>query len=618
MRLLRVAALCLVWLIPAFPQGAEWVRANYTKHEFRIPMRDGIRLFTAVYTPKDRTGSYPFLLSRTPYSVAPYGVDNHRASLGPSEEFARDRYIFVYQDVRGRFMSEGKFLEMTPHRAQKRTPADVDESTDTWDTIEWLLKNIPGNNGRAGIAGVSYGGFYAAAALPGAHPALKAASPQAPIIDLYQGDDGFHNGAFFLAANFGFYSFFEEHKEPQRPRQRAGIEMGTPDGYDFYLRLGPLANADERFFRFQNPYWTALTQHTAFNEFWKARSLTPHLKELTPAILSVGGWFDAEDLAGPLTLWRTARANGAKGPVTLVMGPWSHGQWSRGDANQLGPVRFDVKNGPYFRGEIQFPFFQHYLKDKPDPKLPAAIVFRTGANEWHRFDEWPPKTAQKRTLFFHPGGKLSFEPPKETEGWDEYISDPAKPVPFTSFTARGMAREYMVDDQRHAARRPDVLVYETEPLEEDVTLGGPLLARLFVSTSGTDSDWVVKLIDVYPSDYPDPEPNPAGVRMGGYQQLVRGEPFRGRFWKGFEKATPLPANEFVKIESPMPDIFHTFRRGHRIMVQVQSSWFPLVDRNPQRFVESIPAAKAGDFIKATQRVRRAVSSASGLEVYEVR
>lgn len=618
MRLLRVAALCLVWLVPAFPQGAEWVRANYTKHEFRIPMRDGIRLFTAVYTPKDRTGSYPFLLSRTPYSVAPYGVDNHRASLGPSEEFARDRYIFVYQDVRGRFMSEGKFLEMTPHRALKRTPADVDESTDTWDTIEWLLKNIPGNNGRAGIAGVSYGGFYAAAALPGAHPALKAASPQAPIIDLYQGDDGFHNGAFFLAANFGFYSFFEEHKEPQRPRQRAGIEMGTPDGYDFYLRLGPLANADERFFRFQNPYWTALTQHTAFNEFWKSRSLTPHLKELTPAILSVGGWFDAEDLAGPLTLWRTARANGAKGPVTLVMGPWSHGQWSRGDANQLGPVRFDVKNGPYFRGEIQFPFFQHYLKDKPDPKLPAAIVFRTGANEWHRFDEWPPKTAQKRTLFFHPGGKLSFEPPKEAEGWDEYISDPAKPVPFTSFTAQGMAREYMVDDQRHAARRPDVLVYETEPLEEDVTLGGPMLARLFVSTSGTDSDWVVKLIDVYPSDYPDPEPNPAGVKMGGYQQLVRGEPFRGRFWKGFERAAPLPANEFVKIESPMPDIFHTFRRGHRIMVQVQSSWFPLVDRNPQRFVESIPAAKAGDFIRATQRVRRAVSSPSGLEAYEIR
>jgi len=618
MRLLQVAALSVLLPATALPQGAEWVRANYTKHEFRIPMRDGKRLFTAVYSPKDRSKTYPFLLSRTPYSIAPYGVDNYRSALGPSEEFAKDGYIFVYQDVRGRFMSEGTFLEMTPHRPAKRTPAEVDESSDTWDTIEWLLKNIRGHNGRAGIVGVSYGGFYAAAALPGAHPALKAASPQAPIIDLFNGDDGFHNGAFFLAANFGFYAFFDEHKEPQRPRPRSTPDWSPQDGYEFFLNLGPISNIDEKYFRFQNPYWTALTRNTNFNEFWKARNLAPHLANLTPAILSVGGWFDAEDLAGPLNLWRTARANGPRGPTTLVMGPWSHGQWSRGEANQLGPIHFHIDNGDYFRNEVQFPFFQFHLKDKADPKLPAALLFRTGANEWHKFDEWPPKTARKRTLYFHAGGRLSFDAPAETDAHDEYQSDPANPVPFTSFIARGMPREYMVDDQRHAARRPDVLVYETEPLEEDITLGGPLTARLFVSTSGTDSDWVVKLIDVYPNDHPDPDPNPAGVRLGGYQQLIRGEPFRGRFWQGFETPTPLPANQFVKIEYVLPDVFHTFRRGHRIMIQVQSSWFPLIDRNPQKFVPNIPDARPADFTRTTQRVRRSASAASGLELYEIR
>lgn len=618
MRILRIACLSVLIALPALPQGEPWVRAHYTKYEFRIPMRDGKHLFTSVYAPKDKSRTYPFLLTRTPYSVAPYGVNNYRARLGPSEEFAKAGYIFVYQDVRGRYMSEGTFLEMTPHRPEKRGPADVDESSDTYDTIEWLLKNVPGHNGRAGIEGISYRGFYAAAALPGAHPALKAASPQAPIIDLYHGDDAFHNGAFFLAANFTFYRYFEEHKQPQRPRQMPGIDMGTPDGYDFFLKLGPISNADEKYYRFQNPYWTDLTRHTNFNEFWKQRSLAPHLKNLTTAILSVGGWFDAEDLAGPLSLWRAARTHGSKAPVTLVMGPWSHGQWARGDADQLGPVRFHVKNGPYFREQIQFPFFEYYLKDKEDPKLPAAILFCTGANEWHKFDEWPPSTARKRTLYFRAGGRLSFEPPAEAEAHDEYVSDPARPAPFTSFITDGMAPEYMVDDQRHAARRPDVLVYETEPLEQDVTLGGPLAVRLFVSTSGTDSDWVVKLIDVYPGDYPNPDPNPAGVRMGGYQQLVRGEPFRGRFWKGFEQPVPLPANQFVKIEYTMPDVFHTFRRGHRIMVQVQSSWFPLVDLNPQKFVANIPDAKPADFIRATQRVRRSAAAASGVEVFEIR
>lgn len=606
MRLLPLLLLASA-LLPA--QGLDWIRANYTKHEFRIPMRDGKRLFTAVYTPKDTSKAYPFLMTRTPYSVAPYGIDNYRPRLGPSEPYAKSGYIFVYQDVRGRFMSEGEFIEMTPNGNA------INESTDTSDTIDWLLKSVPNNNGRAGISGVSYAGFYAAAALPNAHPALKAASPQAPIIDLFRGDDSFHNGAFYLAANFGFYHFFDLHKEPQRPAAGPRFDYGTPDGYDFYLALGPLANADERYYRFKNPYWTDLTRHTNFDAFWKERDLSPHLKNLTPAILSVGGWYDAEDLQGPLTLYREASKNSPKAPVTLVMGPWSHGQWSRGDANRLGPIQFHVKAGPEFRDKIEFPFFEHHLKGAPDPKLPAAVLFNTGVNEWRRFDAWPSPKAQRKTLYFRAGGRLAFEAPVDNgEAFDQYPSDPSKPVPFTSFTAEGMAREYMVDDQREAGRRPDVLVYQTQPLDEDITIGGPLTARLFASTSGTDSDYIVKLIDVWPGDAPNPEPNPANVKMGGYQQLLRGEPFRGRFWKSLEKPEPLPANEFVKIEYVMPDVLHTFRRGHRIMVQVQSSWFPLIDRNPQKFVPNIPDARPEDFIPATQRIGRTRAMPSGLEV----
>jgi putative CocE/NonD family hydrolase len=587
-------------------QGAEWLRANYTKHEEMVPMRDGVRLFTAIYAPKDRGRSYPFLLVRTPYSVSPYGVDQYRNSLGPSERYAREGYIFVYQDVRGRFQSEGKWVEMTPHRAVKRGPADVDESSDTFDTLEWLLKNVPGNNGKAGLTGVSYPGFYAAAGMIDAHPALTAVSPQAPIVDLFRGDDAFHNGAFFLAANFGFYTFFNEHKEPQKPKPGARFEYGTPDGYEFFLKLGPLSNANEKYFRFQNPYWTALTEHTAFDAFWQSRNLEPHVKNIRPALLTVGGWYDAEDLQGPLRLWRAATANGPALRPTLVMGPWVHGGWSRGDGSSLGKVRFDTKTAAWYRDEVEFPFFEHHLRGKPDPRLPAALLFNTGRNEWRRFERWPTPEAQSRTLYFQAGGALAFEKPAENGAFDEYVSDPAKPVPFTSFVTNGMAQVYMVDDQRHASARPDVLTYVTAPLEQDLTVGGPLKAQLHVSTSGTDSDWIVKLIDVYPDDAPE--------NLGGFQQLVRGEPFRGRFWKGFEQATPLPSGKFVEIGFELPDILHTFRRGHRIMVQIQSSWFPLVDRNPQTFVPNIPQARPEDFRKATQRVSRSAALPSSLTV----
>ncbi|MGJ5820300.1 CocE/NonD family hydrolase [Paludibaculum fermentans] len=595
-------------------QGPASLRESYTKYEFKVPMRDGKRLHTAVYVPKDSSRTYPFLMQRTPYSCSPYGIENYPERLGPSEQFVKSGYIFVCQDVRGRYESEGVFLEMRPHGGT------LSESTDTYDTVEWLLKNVKGNNGKAGILGISYPGFYAAAAIPGAHPALVAASPQAPMIDLFRGDDSFHNGAFMLAANFGFYRFFYEHKQPQRPaaERNAGFQFGTPDHYAYYLGLGPLANSNEKYFRFENPYWTANLKHTSYDEFWKPRSLEPHIHDTTPAILAVGGWFDAEDLQGPLRLFRAATGHQPKSPVTLVMGPWVHGGWARGDGSSLGPVRFDVKTGEFFREKIQFPFFEHFLKDKGEWKPPAAWVFATGSNEWHSYDVWPPRGAEKKTLYFQVGGKLGFEPPADSAAFDAYTSDPAKPVPFTSFVASGVPQTYMVDDQRHASARPDVLTYQSEPLEEAITFGGPLDVHLFASTSGTDSDYVVKLIDVYPADAPDPTPNPTNVRMGGYQQLIRGEPFRGRFYKSMEKPEALPANQFVKIEYVMPDILHTFKRGHRIMVQVQSSWFPLVDRNPQKFVPSIPDARAEDFIKATQRIARQAGMASGLDVMVIR
>lgn len=590
---MKEISLLLLSACLAAAQSGDEIRARYTKFEFRIPMRDGKHLFTAVYAPKDTSRAYPFLLNRTPYSVAPYGEDRYPGRLGPSEEFSKAGYIFVNQDVRGRYQSEGTFVEMTPHRDFKRSSADVDESSDTFDTIEWLLKNVPNNNGRAGIYGISYPGFYAAAGLIDAHPALKAASPQAPMIDLFLGDDAYHNGAFMLAANFGFYTSFREHKGPTQPERGERFDYGTPDGYDFYLRLGPLANADEKIFRFSNPYWTDLHRHTGYDEFWQSRNLQPHIRKVPPAVMTVGGWYDAEDVAGPAKVFRAIQRSGAPGLNMLVLGPWVHGGWAYGAGASLGSIPFDSKTAEFFREKIQFPFFEHFLKDQPAPAFPAAWVFETGRNQWRQFDAWPPKQAQPKSLHLSAGGRLSFSVSENPAAFDEYVADPNRPVPFTSFPTMGMAQTYMVDDQRLASRRPDVLVYQTDPLAADFTVAGPVRARLRVSTSGTDSDWVVKLIDVWPDDAPAPLP--------GFQQLVRGEPFRGKFYKSFERPEALPPNEFIGIDFAMPDILHTFRRGHRVMVQIQSSWFPLTDRNPQVFCD-IPNAKPADFRPARQRV----------------
>ncbi|HEX8719644.1 MAG TPA: CocE/NonD family hydrolase [Pyrinomonadaceae bacterium] len=606
---LLAAATCAQAAPP--PQGAEAVRARYTKYEYRVPMRDGVRLFTAVYVPKDASQRYPFLLTRTPYSVAPYGVDSYPRSLGPSESFEREGFIFVYQDARGRYMSEGEFLQVRPYRPDKRGPQDVDESTDTYDTVEWLLKNVPNNNGRVGMVGISQPGFHVAASIIDSHPALKAASPQAPTADYYLGDDVYHNGAFMLAANFGFYSSFVPRRGgPEPPRQRVPFDYGTPDAYEFYLNMGPLSTANERLLGGQARYWQEIVDHTTYDDFWKRRSLWRFMNNVRCAVLNVGGWFDAEDPAGPFHIYNAVERNNPGATNLLVMGPWRHGGWARDEGDRLGNVNFAVRSGEFFRERIQFPFFMRYLKDRP-AELPEAYMFLTGINEWRAKPEWPPKGVRPLTLYLGAAGRLSEDAPAEGEadGFDEYPSDPNRPVPFLGYVVGGMTNDYITEDQRFASARPDVLAYETEPLDEDLVVAGPLKVALNVSSTGTDSDFVVKLVDVYPGDYPQPAlPEgqarpPNYVRMGGYQQLVRGEPFRAKFREGFERPVPLAPGRPARIEFTMPDVYHAFRRGHRVMVQVQSSWFPLVDRNPQKFME-IPKATASDFRKATQRVYR--------------
>ena len=581
----------------------EPLRSSYTKYEHQIPMRDGKRLFTAVYVPKDTRQSYPIMLNRTPYSVAPYGEDNYPSQLGPSDELSDDGYIFAYQDVRGQMMSEGEFVNMTPHKDRKSDPEDIDESSDTYDTIEWLIHNIPNNNGNVGIWGISYPGFYAAAGMIDAHPALKAVSPQAPIADWFVGDDFHHNGAFYLAHAFGFLSSFGyRRREPTKSWNRH-FEFPTPDGYGFYLKLGPLANANKLYLKNEVPFWNELMHHGNYDEFWQSRNIRPHLKNIQPAVMTVGGWFDAEDLFGTLAVYNSIEQSSPEAFNILVMGPWYHGGWARSTGESLGSIRFGSQTAVFYRREIEFPFFKHFLKGTTQLDLPEAYVFATGGNEWHRMKHWPPPKAKSRRLYFQSDGKLSWGQSGEDSdaAYDEYISDPNKPVPYTNGISTQMTREHMVDDQRFASRRTDVLTYETDVLEKDLKIAGPILCSLNVSTSGTDSDFVVKLIDVYPDDSSDYDFSRGNARMGGFQQLVRGELFRGKFRNSFTYPEPFIPGKITQIEYQMPDIFHIFRKGHRIMVQVQSSWFPLVDRNPQQFID-IYNAKEEDFKKATQRI----------------
>ena len=535
-------------------------------------MRDGIRLFTAIYSPKDTSKTYPILLTRTPYSIAPYGPD---AFPHNTSRFARDGYIIVLQDVRGRFMSEGEFVDVRPIVSDS-DPKTIDDSTDTYDTIDWLVKNVPHNNGKVGLKGTSYAGYYTNTGIINAHPALVAASPQAPMADLFQGDDAYHNGAFFLIANFDFYTGFPKQRNPQLPEKTKAFPYGTKDGYQFYLQ-------NFNYQLLKSPYWDDIVAHDTYDQYWQIRNILPHLKNIRPAILVVGGWHDAEDLSGTIKTFRAIQTQSPGTSDQLVMGPWTHGAWAHSD---------------FFRDQIEFPFFERYLKDSPDPKLPKAYVFETGKDVWRKEQQWPPEGTMTRKLYLRANRHLSFEPSSEDTGFDQYESDPQSPVPFFSKPTLEMAPEYMTADQRFVTNRPDVLSYQTEPLQEDLTIAGPISPSLFVSTTGTDSDFVIKLIDAAPD---------------GAEQLVRGEPFRGKFRRSFERPEPFRPGEIEEIRFTMPDVYHSFGAGHRVMVQIQSSWFPLVDRNPQTFVD-IPHAKPQDYAKAMERIYHTQHFASSLEV----
>jgi len=605
---------CLNSIYAQSPQDAGYVQKNYTKMEKYITMRDGKRLFTSIYLPKDTTKKYPIIMTRTPYNVGPYG-DAYKTMLGQNKLFAKEGFIFVYQDVRGRWMSEGDFVDVRPIIDNKKG-TETDESSDTYDTIDWLIKNLPGNNGKVGIEGISYPGFYSTASLPFAHPALKAVSPQAPVTDWFIGDDFHHKGVLFLADAFSFLTGFGVPRpKPITPAEfKNGIKYKESDNYKFYLETGALPNFKKHYLGDSVKFWDNMMAHPNYDYFWKAMNIRPHLKNITPATMTVGGFFDAEDCFGALHVFEALeKQNPASHPNMLVMGPWFHGGWERGDGQFFGDQDFGSKTSEWFEENVELPFFKYYLKDEGTMALPKATIFVSGSNEWHKFSKWPPENTVEKTLYFQPGGKLSFDAPKAKNSFDEYISDPNAPVPYQDGIQARRTREYMLDDQRFASRRPDVKVYQTDTLTEDVTLTGPVNADLFSSITGTDADYVVKLIDVFPDNYPNPIPNPKNVTMAGYQMLVRGEIFRGKFRNSFEKPEPFVPGKVTEIKYNLPDVAHTFRKGHRIMIQVQSSWFPLADRNPQKF-EDIYHAKNSDFQKAMIRIYHDEANKSGVKV----
>jgi putative CocE/NonD family hydrolase len=597
-------------------QDSAYIRQNYTKMEKQITMRDGVKLFASIYIPKDQSKKYPILMTRTPYNVGPYGADAYKKMLGQNMLFAKAGYIFVYEDVRGRWMSEGTFVDVRPELDNKKSKKDIDESSDTYDTIDWLVKNVPNNNGKVGIMGISYPGFYSTASLPNAHPALKAVSPQAPVTDWFIGDDFHHNGAFFLMDAFAFITNFGVPRlKPLTPDQfKNAVKYKEKDNYKFYLDMGALPNFKTKYMGDSVKFWNDIMDHPNYDSFWKAMNIRPYLKNITPATMVVGGFFDAEDCFGALHVYKSLQEqNPATHPNMLVMGPWFHGGWERGEGQFFGDQDFGQKTSLWYQENVELPFFNYYLKGEGTMDLPKATIFITGSNQWHKFNSWPPENTVEKTLYLQADGKLSFDQPKTSDSFDEYVSDPNAPVPYQDGIQERRTREYMLDDQRFAGRRPDVKVYQTDTLTQDITLTGPILADLFSSTTGTDADYVVKLIDVFPDNYPNPVPNPKNVTMAGYEMLVRGEIFRGRFRSSFENPEPFVPGKVTEIKYNLQDVAHTFKKGHRIMIQVQNSWFPLADRNPQKFVD-IYTAKDSDFQKATIRIYHDAQNTSSVKV----
>ncbi len=579
-------------------------RVAFKRTDAMIPMRDGVKLFTVILTPEIQSEDLPIYMERTPYGVA--GWSSPRVN-GAKPELVKDGYVFVFQDIRGREDSEGTFEMLRPPR-DKRDPKSIDESTDTYDTIEWLLKNVPKNNGRVGIAGVSYPGWLAAVALLDPHPALKASSPQAPVTDLWMGDDFMHHGAFRQ-------TYAHEWAVPLESQKKGGgITFDNANNYEWYLPIGKLQELAPKLAE-KSHSWKAFIEHPSWDSYWQARATNLYLKDTSVPTLIVGGWWDQEDLYGPLAMYKTLEKTDRDNQVSLVMGPWNHGGWG-GRARRLGAIDFGSDTGIYFRREILAPFFAKLLKDKGTYTPPEATVFQSGTNRWMTYDSWSPKNGQKRELYLQAGGKLGFEKPeqaKDDPGYDTYTSDPPDPVPYrklpvlATYTQGSTWGAWLVDDQRFLADRKDVLSWKTDILAEDVTITGDVIANLFAATSGSDSDWIVKLIDVYPEDA-QPE------RMANYQLMVASEIFRGRYRKSFEKAEALKPNVPAKFAVDLRGQNYTFKKGHRIMVQVQSSWFPLYDRNPQSFVPNIFKAAVADYKPATQRIYRSNGNASHISV----
>ena len=600
---LWVSAWWLTGAVPVQAAQSQYIRERYTKYEYRIPMRDGARLFTVVYVPRDKSRQYPIILTRTPYSVAPYGLDNYIDDPGKQRtRYFQEGYIVAYQDVRGRYMSEGEYVNVRPYLTEKKSNRDIDETTDTYDTVDWLVKNVHGNNGRVGISGISYPGFYTSMGMIDAHPAVKAGSPQAPVSKWMGGDDFFHNGAFLLSHAFDFYVWFGWPRPEPKSTPDPQFDHRTPDGYKFFLEMGPLPNANAKYMKNEVSFWNEIMQHGTWDAFWEARNILPHLKNIKPAAMVVGGWFDTENLFGALHTYAALKEQSPGTRSMLVMGPWSHGEWSQNSGQVLGDIDFGSRTSDYYTDHVEVPFFNYYLKDQGKPDLPEAMVFETGANQWRSLDGWPPKGLEAKDIYLQATGGLSWEAPSASaSGYREYVSDPAKPVPYTSEIVHWYNPSFMLQDQRFAATRTDVLVYQTDPLPASVTLAGPMTATLYVSTSGTDSDWVVKVIDVFPDNTPDPVPNPRNVKLGGYEMLVRGDVLRGKFRDSLSMPEAFVPDQITKCEFVLQDVFHTFKEGHRIMVQVQSTWFPMIDRNPQKFVDMYQA-QASDFQKATERI----------------
>ena len=582
-----------------------WFVNNYSKMEKMIPMRDGIKLFTSIYIPKDKSETHPILLERTPYSCSPYGVefDSYYWIISAYKAYSRENYILVQQDVRGRYMSEGVYQDVRPYIKDKKNNKDIDEASDSYDAIEWMVKNIEGNNGNVGVKGISYPGFYATEAALSGHPALKAVSPQAPVTDWFIGDDFHHKGVFFAMDGFSFYSTFgKPHPAPTKDYGN-GFTSPIKDNYKFYLQAGAVKNL-AAMIGDSIKFWHEMYLHPTYDDWWKARNARVGLYNVKPAMLWVGGLFDAEDCYGAWNSYKAAETQSPQSNSKLVMGPWYHGQWSR-EGSYLGNIRFESNTSDYYQKNIEIPFFNYYLKNKGSvDDIKEATIFFTGENKWKQLSKWPAENVEYKDLFVNTGNKLSFTKPAQKSSFDEYISDPAHPVPYTEDVHDERTREYMTDDQRFASRRPDVLTLQMDVLKEDITIAGPVIADIVAGISTTDADFVIKLIDVFPDDFEYPatlKGNGKGYPMGGYQMLVRGEIMRGKFRNSFEKPEAFIPNKPSHIKFELPDVAHTFKKGHRIMIQIQSSWFPLADRNPQKFVD-IYKANDSDFKKAIIRI----------------